>query len=129
MQKTPFTATLVCCLAIAASPCTKAPQTQQGTKPCPPPPPNAQLVTIQQLTCFVDIDHRLNVGNPSGSAIPKGTPVFFTAKLENADLYCSKVPAPEPIPPHLSISIPGQPVFDHNARCQAWLELPRVFEK
>ena len=135
MQKTPFTATLVCCLAIAATPCTKAPEPQQttqipqGNKPCPPAQPNAQLVTIQQLSCFVDTDHRLNVGNPTANAIPKDTKVFFTAKLENAGLYCSTVPAPQPIPPHLSISIPGQPVFDHNTQCQAWLELPRVFEK
>jgi hypothetical protein len=88
MQKTPFTATLVCCLAIAATPCTKAPEPQQttqipqGNKPCPPAQPNAQLVTIQQLSCFVDLDHRLNVGNPTANAIPKDTKVFLQRNLK-----------------------------------------------
>src|ERR1044072_5823683 len=107
MQKTPFTATLVCCLAIAATPCTKAPETTpttattqnpQRTTPCPPP---ASMTGIRPLSCFINNNHRIQVENRSSTAIPKGTQIFFTAKLENAGAYCANVPAPEPIPPHL----------------------------
>ena len=90
-------------------------------------PPLIQLGAVQPLACYV-YDHQLRVGNRSKITIPKGTPVTFTAKLENAGAYCATVLTREPIPPHLyGGAISGQPLFDNQAPCQAWQAWPTVF--
>ena len=123
MQKQSVSVALVCLSAITAASCAHTSQTARIRRFCPP---FFQLETIQPLGCYIYPDHLLGVGNPSAVAIPKGTPVSFSAKLVNAGAYCATVPAPEPIPPHLFVVITGQPLFDEQAPCQAWREVPPV---
>ena len=120
MYKSSGAVALLCCFAITAS-CEPAPQTPQIVKFCPP------SVNLQPLSCGVTNNYLVAVGNPNRFAIPKGTPISFEAKLVNAGAYCTTVPAPEPIPAHLAIDIRGQPLFDNQAPCQAWQEVPPVF--
>jgi hypothetical protein len=121
MQKPYVTVALVCFFAITAASCA------QTSRFCPP---LLQLAaSIQPLGCYIYDNNLLGVGNPSAIAIPKGTPVSFAAKLVNAGAYCASVPAPEPIPPHLFVVITGQPLFDNQAPCQAWREVPPVFKE
>jgi hypothetical protein len=92
------------------------------------------MANAQTLACFVDQDHLLWVGNPSANPIPQGTELSLSAmRLEtngncaNPLAYCATVPAPEPIPQHLFIRVLGyQPIFDDQAPCQAWREVPPV---
>jgi hypothetical protein len=134
MQKSSVNITAACCLAIVVASCTRnqTSQTTQTTeltltnRSCPP---FVQLASIQPLGCYIDNNHFLGVGNPRPPAIPRGTIIFFTAKLENAGAFCASVPAPRPIPPHLFIAIGGQPLFDNDAPCQAWLQTPPVLQK
>lgn len=120
MQKPSVTVALVCFFAITAASCA------QTKRSCPP---LLQLeASIQPLGCYIYGNYLLGVGNPSAIAIPKGTPISFAAKLVNAGAYCATVPAPEPIPPHLFVVITGQPLFDNQAPCQAWREVPPVFK-
>ena len=121
MQKPSIRVALVCSFAITVASCAQIPQTGRIC------PPLFQLEITQPLACYVYSNHLLAVGNPSAIAIPKGTPVSFTAKLVNAGAYCATVPAPQPIPPHLFVVITGQPLFDDQAPCQAWREVPPVF--
>jgi hypothetical protein len=85
-----------------------------------------ELTDVQPLGCFIYGNHLLGVGNASATPIPKGTTVSFTAKLVNAGTYCATVQVPEPIPPHLFVVIIGQPLFDDQAPCQAWRQVPPV---
>jgi len=65
------------------------------------------------------------LGGPTATTIPKGTAVSFAARLLNGGAYCTTVPAPEPILPHLFVVITGlygPPLFDDQAPCQAWRE-------
>jgi hypothetical protein len=126
MQKPSVTVALVCFFAITAASCAQTPQTAQFGRSCPP---LFQLEAIHLLGCYVDGNHLLGVGNASATAIPKGTLVSFAAKLVNAGAYCATVPAPEPIPPHLFVTITGQPLFDNQAPCQAWWEAPPVVKQ
>ena len=125
MQKSSVIVAVVCCFAITAASCMPTPQTADTTqtiKFCPP----LLVLGVRPLGCFVFDNHLLGVGNPSATAIPKGTPVSFVAKLVNAGAYCATVPTPEPIPPHLFVVITGQPLFDDQTPCQAWREVPPV---
>lgn len=109
-------------VVIGAMSC-KAPETAQIGK-CSPV--KLELANVQPLGCFIYGDHTLGVGNASATAIPKGTPVSFAAKLVNAGTYCATVRVPQDIPPHLYVQIPGQPLFDGQAPCQAWWQVPLV---
>src|ERR1700730_8841345 len=96
MQKSSVIVAVVCCFAITAASCMPTPQTADTTqtiKFCPP----LLVLGVRPLGCFVFDNHLLGVGNPSATAIPKGTPVSFVAKLVNAGAYCATVPTPEPI--------------------------------
>src|SRR2546423_1115232 len=124
MRNRSLRAVLVSFFAIGAMSCAQAPPTAQTGK-CRPP--LIELADVQPLGCYIYGNHFLGVGNPSATTIPKGTPVSFTAKLVNAGAYCATVPAPGPIPPHLFVIITGQPLFDDQAPCQAWRQVPPVF--
>jgi hypothetical protein len=123
MRNRSLRAVLVCFVVISAMSCAKAPPTAQTGK-CRPT--MLELANVQPLGCYIYGDHTLGVGNASATAIPKGTPVSFTAKLVNAGAYCATVPVPQDIPPHLFVPILGQPLFDDQAPCQAWREVPLV---
>ena len=123
MRNRSLRAVLVCFLFISAISCAKAPSTAQIGK-CRPP--LLELANVQLLGCYIDGYHLLGVGNASATPIPKGTTVSFTAKLVNAGTYCATVQLPEPIPPHLFVTIIGQPLFDDQAPCQAWRQVPPV---
>jgi hypothetical protein len=88
------------------------------------PPMNRFLANTRSIGCSIDNNHLIQIGNPTGVAIPKGTPLSFTAKLENAGLYCATVPAPSAVPPHLFVTITGQPLFDQQGPCDAWWSPP-----
>jgi hypothetical protein len=124
MRKPSVAGILACLFAMTAASCDRAEQTAQRTRSCPPL--LLSLATIQLLGCVVDDNHLLEIGNPSPPAIPEDTPISFVAKLANAGPYCATVRAPTPIPPHLFVPIPGQPLFDNQAPCQAWREAPPV---
>lgn len=123
MRKRAVTVALGCFVAIAAAAsCAQTPQTPQPTGRCPP---LLDLAAFRPIGCHVYPNHFLAVGNPTATTIPKGTAVSFAAKLLNGDAYCTTVPAPEPIPPHLFVVITGlygPPLFDDQAPCQAWRE-------
>src|SRR5260370_32780010 len=116
-------AVFVSFLIISAISCAKARSTAQ-TGNCHAP--RLELANVQLLGCYIDGYHLLGVGNASATPIPTGTTVSFTAKLVNAGTYCATVITPEPIPPHLFITITGQPLFDDQAPCQAWRQVPPV---
>jgi hypothetical protein len=111
MRKACVTAGLGCILSIAALSLAEARVTGA---------PVAQIGKRISLACFIDNNHLLNVGNATPPAIPRGTPISFTAKLENAGSYSSTVPAPKDIPPHLFVTFTSLPVFDSAATCLAW---------
>jgi hypothetical protein len=115
---------LVCLFAIGAMlmSCAKAPPTQTGNCRAP----QLELANVQLLGCWIDGNHLLEVGNATATPIPKGTTISFTAKLVNAGTYCGTVTSSEPIPPHLFIAFTGQPLFDDQAPCQAWRQVPPV---
>jgi hypothetical protein len=123
MRKLSTAVAVGCCFTISAASCKQTPPPAQTGKLCPP---LIELASIKPLACLVYGNHLLGVGNASKDAIPKGTPITFAAKLVNAGAYCATVPAPEPIPPHLFVVITGQPLFDDQAPCQAWQEVPPV---
>ena len=128
MSKTFVVTSLVCCLALAAASWAQSAQTPpaQNLKIQKFCPPLIQLGNVEPIACFVDNNHLIGFGNPTKFAIPKGTQVSFVAKLVNAGPYCATVVLREPIPPHLFVFITGQPLFDNQAPCQAWRNVPPV---
>jgi hypothetical protein len=125
MQKSALTVALVFCFAVCAASCTPPPP--QDFRLCPPSFQSQVLqFNLIPLDSYIGSDHVLRVGNASSVAIPQGTRIFFTAKLVNAGPYCATVLAPEPILPHLYVRIVGQPLFDDQARSQAWRIAPLV---
>jgi hypothetical protein len=121
-----FTAVVVCLLAVTGGSCRQTPSATRNTRSCPP---MFRLADMQPLACWIDDNYLLEIGNASATAIPAGTSVSFVAKLVNAGAYCSAVRTTEPIPPHLGIVITGQPLFDNQATCQAWREVPPVVKQ
>jgi hypothetical protein len=119
MKNAPVILARACCFVLGATSCGQTRQIPPVDKMCPP---LLELGAIEPLTCWVNTNHQVEIGNASKSEIPKGTLISFAAKLENAGPRCTSVPAPSPIPAHLSITIGGQPVFDDQAPCQAWRE-------
>jgi len=119
MRKPVFQA--VASLSIAMSLMSCAPSALVGLG-CPPPP----IVSVKELACLVNNDHQVQVGNSGPPAIPNGTIVTFTAKLENAGNHCATVKISKPVPPHLFITITGQPLFDGSAPCKAWRKVELV---
>jgi hypothetical protein len=125
MKNASVTVAMACCFVLSAASCAQTRQISPVDKMCPP---LLELGAIELLACWVNNNHKAEIGNASNSEIPKGTVISFTAKLENAGPHCSSVPAPRPIPAHLSITIDGQPVLDDQAPCQAWREATPVIK-
>jgi hypothetical protein len=111
--------------------CSTGSQTASSAGPCPPsgencPPMDRFITNTRSLGCFINGYHMIEIGNPTGVAIPKGTPLSFTAKLMNAGLHCATVSAPRDVPPHLFVPITGQPLLDQQGPCDAWWSPPLV---
>ena len=138
MQRASITVVSACLVSVGAAGCAPAVQNAQvqggpGGQVNLGCPPVFQLANMVPVVCFVSSNHSLQLGNASANPIPSGTAVSFVARLANlgpqCDIvapFCGSITLRQPIPPHLSVTISGQPQFDSMAPCQAWRNEPPV---
>jgi hypothetical protein len=73
------------------------------------------------LACYIDRNSRqFYVG--CASRVSKGTPIYYSGKIDNGAMTSGKIALPADIPAHLFIILMYNPRFDPGTPCQAWID-------